>query len=840
MAFDSSGDLWAGAVGSGAPAVVEFTPDQLKQSGTPTPAKSFEVSGSLNGMAFDASGDVWLSSASGIAEYTADQLEDPSSIVAPEVTIASGGTLGGLAFDGSGDLWVASPVTDTVTEYAKAQLSQSGSPAPAVILSSLDGSLNGPSSVAFDGDGDLWVANQGGNSVVEFETNQLEASGSPAPADIIGGSATSISAPDAIAIARAPIERLKPSIDGTPEQGETLRARPGEWTGIDPVRYSYLWQRCNSSDAQTCNPIVGATSDTYTVTSEDVSYEISVTITATDKFDDQSAKGQVPPVGPIIGQGPSALMGVVSYGGRSALDAGQPDEPSRGALSGVTSLASNGFSYCARLASGAVDCWGYGEYGQLGDGKFHQTGNQGTAAPVPVEGVGGVGTLSGVASLASDVYGYCALLTSGEVDCWGDGFVGQLGDGTFYAGAEGYGSAVPVQVEGIGGSGVLSGVASLVNDDDGYSMCAVLLSGGVDCWGYGYYGQLGNGQLYTTGNSGSAVPVAVAGVGDTGTLSEVESVTSQGYGYCALLATGGVDCWGDGSVGQLGDGQFYDSGSSGSAVPVPVVGVGGLGVLSGVSGLNSSSNSVCAVLTSGGVDCWGSGPTGDLGDGTFYSSGHKGSAVPAPVEGVGGVGTLSGVTSLASGFESYCAVVGTAGVDCWGYGYYGQMGDGEFYSSGSEGSPFPVSVEGVGGSGTLSEVTALASDFNGYCALLSSDEVDCWGTGNGGELGDGQAGGSSEPGCTTRLCRTTDWSAVPVPVVGVGDTGVLGGVAGLTGNGYGTFGALLTSGRVDNWGYGSYGQLGDGVFYMSVPNGSDAPQHGSAVPVQVKRPLPTR
>ena len=93
---------------------------------------------------------------------------------------------------------------------------------------------------------------------------------------------------------------------------------------------------------------------------------------------------------------------------------------------------------------------------------------------------------------------------------------------------------------GVGGTGTLSGVASLISDDLG-SYCALLTSGGVDCWGSNLYGPLGNG---TTTNSD--VPVAVVGVGGTGTLSGVASVTSSvgGPGYCALLHSGGVDCWG--------------------------------------------------------------------------------------------------------------------------------------------------------------------------------------------------------------------------------------------------------------------------------------------------------
>jgi alpha-tubulin suppressor-like RCC1 family protein len=140
-----------------------------------------------------------------------------------------------------------------------------------------------------------------------------------------------------------------------------------------------------------------------------------------------------------------------------------------------------------------------------------------SATPVAVEGVGGTGTLTGVARLVSDSAGFCALLTSGEVDCWGYGEYGELGNGTFYTSAP-YGSAIPVEVEGVGGTGTLTGVASLVGDDNNSgamgsgppaSYCAVLTSGGVDCWGTGESGELGNGVIYNQLPNGSSTPVEV-------------------------------------------------------------------------------------------------------------------------------------------------------------------------------------------------------------------------------------------------------------------------------------------------------------------------------------------
>ncbi len=202
--------------------------------------------------------------------------------------------------------------------------------------------------------------------------------------------------------------------------------------------------------------------------------------------------------------------------------------------------------------------------------------------------------LDGVRSVASGYAGSCALLASGTVDCWGDGHFGQLGDGNFYSpNVSGFqGSAVPVAVTGVGGTGTLTGVANLVGDN--YSFCALLTSGGVDCWGYGADGELGNGTFYTGVQEGSAVPVAVTGVGGTGSLTGVASLAGANQSFCALLTSGGVDCWGYGADGELGNGTFYTGVQEGSAVPVAVTGVSGTGTLTGVASLTRADHSTCA------------------------------------------------------------------------------------------------------------------------------------------------------------------------------------------------------------------------------------------------------
>ncbi len=404
-----------------------------------------------------------------------------------------------------------------------------------------------------------------------------------------------------------------------------------------------------------------------------------------------------------------------------------------GTLDGVRSLAAGDFDVCALLTSGKVDCWG---------GPTPRF-----AVPVAVKGVGGSGTLSDVASLIGGRNGFCALLASGGVDCWGAGNYGQLGNGTFYTNPKDAGSAVPVAVEGVGGSGTLGGVASL-STDSGVGFCALLTSGGVDCWGEGNYGQLGNGTFYPFGNygGGSAVPVAVEGVGGSGTLGGVASLTSEDYDgsgggdFCARLTSGKVVCWGYGRFGQLGNGRLDTTGNQGSAFPVAVKGASGTGTLDGVASLITEDGTTCALLTSGKVDCWGLGYDGQVGNGKFYTDGNAaGSALPVAVEGVGGTGTLAGVARLTGAALGSCALLTSGGVDCWGYGYYGELGDGTFYTRGNAGSAVPVSVKGVNRTGTLGGVAGLTSYGMemGFCAPLTSGEADCWGVGSAGQLGNG-------------------------------------------------------------------------------------------------------
>jgi sugar lactone lactonase YvrE len=205
VAFDANGNLWVTQAAL-SNAVLEYTASQLSASGTPTPAVTLS-GGSLDvpiGLAFDASGNLWVANlaASSVVEFTVSQLASSGSATPAVALSASSGSLNGpvgLAFDASGNLWVANNGPNTVVEFTVSQLAATGSPTPAVTLSATAGSIASPQSIAFDAHGNLWLANGGDTTVVAFSPSQLASTGTPTPAVTLSATAGSLNGPEGLA-----------------------------------------------------------------------------------------------------------------------------------------------------------------------------------------------------------------------------------------------------------------------------------------------------------------------------------------------------------------------------------------------------------------------------------------------------------------------------------------------------------------------------------------------------------------------------------------------------------------------------------------------------------------
>lgn len=291
-----------------------------------------------------------------------------------------------------------------------------------------------------------------------------------------------------------------------------------------------------------------------------------------------------------------------------------------GVLAGkkVVQVAGGGFHTCALTDDGVVACWGLNDNGQLGNGSRRTS-----SIPVAVDQSG---VLAGavVAEVAAGAYHSCAVTDQGLGACWGFNLSGQLGDGSSTDRTR----PVAVVDTGVGSSTQLAQIAGGT-----FHTCAVASDSSVVCWGDNIFGQLGDG---TTTERRRPVAINTTGAAAGKVLTKVSAGV---FHSCALADDGTGLCWGENSMGQLGDGT-----TNTSSVPVAV---DASGVLAGkkVTDLSSGGQHVCATVDDASGACWGDNSYGQLGDGTT-----TGSPVPVAVSPVlGALGVVRPLMMMAAG-----------------------------------------------------------------------------------------------------------------------------------------------------------------------------------------------
>lgn len=303
-------------------------------------------------------------------------------------------------------------------------------------------------------------------------------------------------------------------------------------------------------------------------------------------------------------------------------------------------VAATGEFVCVLTSQGGVKCWGSDFRGALGDGiSPAQSGY--SSLPVQAEGL----NTDVIQIDLGDLYG-CALLNTGSVKCWGANDFGQL--------------ANSISSVGVGTPMIVAGLAAPVTQitaGDRHT-CALLTNGNIQCWGSNFEGRLGTGsnqpKVYT--------PETVIGINGEATSVWASDST------CAVLQGGDVRCWGSGF-------NYLITGFADRPIQLSrLVGGNGCAVLSNgmvqcwqrwpsetppttvpeLSNIRQLTDS-CALSVAGELKCSGAYP----GNGTLSSD--------VAVNPTG----LNNNVSYTSG---NCAVLTDGGIRCWGQNYAGKLG----------------------------------------------------------------------------------------------------------------------------------------------------------------------
>lgn len=134
--------------------------------------------------------------------------------------------------------------------------------------------------------------------------------------------------------------------------------------------------------------------------------------------------------------------------------------------------------FCARMEGGTVHCWGKDEFGNLGRGTKKEDADGGVTWRIPP-----VADLTGATQISAGADTTCARLDDGSIRCWGGNRNAELAlteESPPISDWEPH--PAPVQPAGVGS-------ATRVDVGHG-SVCAVLTNGELWCWGRADIGQL--------------------------------------------------------------------------------------------------------------------------------------------------------------------------------------------------------------------------------------------------------------------------------------------------------------------------------------------------------------
>lgn len=248
-------------------------------------------------------------------------------------------------------------------------------------------------------------------------------------------------------------------------------------------------------------------------------------------------------------------------------------------------------------------------------------------------------------------------------------------------------------------------------DANAYYSVAIGVDGIVYGWG-----------LQPAWGTGIALPAPVQGLPTDGSIVKV----SAGYGHSlALRSDGTVWAWGENGFGQLGRGNTATPDYS-TAQQVTA----GSTLFSDISAGDRVS---MAIDRTGKAWAWGNNFQGGLGVGSATTPVLQPTRVALP--------SGATLTAIHSGLNTTASAVDSLGrLWVWGFNNSGQVGNGAV--SGTNVST-PVQITGGAASGV--EFSAIGWNMGTTIVLGSNGKAYAWGSGSGGQLGDGGQANSPLP-----------------------------------------------------------------------------------------------
>jgi alpha-tubulin suppressor-like RCC1 family protein len=383
---------------------------------------------------------------------------------------------------------------------------------------------------------------------------------------------------------------------------------------------------------------------------------------------------------------------------------------------------------CARFSNARIKCWGRNNLGQLGYGDTATRGSNISEMGDNLPYVN-LGTGRTAKKVVAGSYFACAILDNDTVKCWGSNESGQLGLGDTEKRGDDpneMGDNLPTVQLGTGRTAKNLAVAF-------GSVCALLDTNNIKCWGENGSGQLGLGDRNNRGDTanemGNYLPIVQLGTG--------LSVVSIGAGRtmtCALLSNNAVKCWGEivygrGSV-EYGIG-FSEDQMGDNLVPIS------FGTDKTVTELFQGPGSACVFLDDETSKCWGDNSKGVLGNGNTDNLGDNADEIgdALPVVNFGSDPATSYSNNGAwYAYTTRCAILASGNLKCWGFNEYGQLGLGD--DANRITSPHLLSAIDLGTGRTVSSISV---GYGHVCAILDNATVKCWGYNLVGNLGYGDS-----------------------------------------------------------------------------------------------------